>query len=379
MTSSRAHIASRANADAPELVDTIVAAVVQAIPAYAALDSRQVEEVRSIAGWTLRRVLELWASDSEPDDTDTHRFRGVGAVRARDGRPLAAVQRAYRTVGPHLLDILSKRYGDQLTATDVTALSRAYLRLLDVVSEAIQEGYEASARTMSADRETSLRQLVTDIMRGRQTYEGSLAARLRELDTRLPKTFDVLVVGPGQGQVVELDALDVAFSDNGVNLRARVDGLSVVILGGSEDTPVRAGALVGNAGATAVLLRSVTTKHVPRLFRIATAALRHRAARSGTLFTRGDVEAIAILTGHHDGDPQALVAAVIGPLVSEPELLRTLEAVLWAGSDTRAAADLGLHPQTVRYRLRGISAATGRDPRRQWDRFVLLAALTARA
>ncbi|WP_165872863.1 helix-turn-helix domain-containing protein [Nocardioides jejuensis] len=376
MSVPRTETAARAQADAAELVDAVVATVFGTIPAYATLDATQVDEVKSIAGWTLRRVLDLWATGTEPNAEDVRRFRNVGGVRARDGRPLPAVLRAYRTVGPHLLDIVSERYGNALSVPDVTALGRTYLSLLDVISEAIQEGYDASTRALLTDRDTSLRLLASDIMRGRQTHEGSLAARLRELDTRLPKSFDVLIVRPDEGATGASQRLADGPVGGDALLQASVDGLNVAMFHQADRSLVGSG--LRTTGTCGVLLSGVTTRSAPRLFRISASALHHPASRPDVLFGRSDVEAIAVLTGHPDADGDAFVQDTLGPLLNEPELLRTLEAVLWMGSDIKAAAELGLHPQTIRYRLRSIAASTGRTTRSQWDRFVLHAALTAR-
>jgi sugar diacid utilization regulator len=65
-------------------------------------------------------------------------------------------------------------------------------------------------------------------------------------------------------------------------------------------------------------------------------------------------------------------------LAAKHHVLReTLTAYVECGNAVSAAHRLGVHPQTMRYRLRRIRDVTGRDPADGWDRFVLELALRA--
>ena len=64
-----------------------------------------------------------------------------------------------------------------------------------------------------------------------------------------------------------------------------------------------------------------------------------------------------------------LLGALLDP--GQEHVREGLDAFLVAGSATTAAARVGLHPQSLRYRLRRVRELTDRDPRRSWDRFVL--------
>lgn len=70
---------------------------------------------------------------------------------------------------------------------------------------------------------------------------------------------------------------------------------------------------------------------------------------------------------------------MLGELVSADHrhLREGLEAFLQTGSAVDAADLLGVHAQTMRYRLRRVNELTGRDARRGWDRTVLDAATLA--
>ena len=68
---------------------------------------------------------------------------------------------------------------------------------------------------------------------------------------------------------------------------------------------------------------------------------------------------------------------MLGPLAlaQRADLLETLDACLAVGNAVSAARRLGIHAQTMRYRLKRIRELTGRDPAQGWDRFLLELAL----
>jgi hypothetical protein len=120
---------------------------------------------------------------------------------------------------------------------------------------------------------------------------------------------------------------------------------------------------------------------VTRAYRLAAGALDLAPAHAfegRAVLSAGDAQVVALLAARPVARPAAVVTDVLGGLV-EPgaaHLLDGLAAFLGTGSATAAAASLGLHPQTLRYRLRRVTALTGRDPRRPWDRLVLDVART---
>ncbi len=118
---------------------------------------------------------------------------------------------------------------------------------------------------------------------------------------------------------------------------------------------------------------------VPRAHRLAALAVDRAPARAtadGRVLDETDALVLALLAAHRDADPARLATLALGPLVDQPHLRAGLDAYLDTGSASAAAAALGLHPQTMRHRLRRLVQRTGRDPRRPWDRFVLETART---
>ncbi|MER7843934.1 helix-turn-helix domain-containing protein [Kitasatospora sp. NPDC096077] len=387
-SAERHRAVARILADEPGMVEAFLAAVAREIPAYANLDPRQLDEVRSIIVWTFRRVLELWASDGELEAEDLRMFRGVGAVRARDARPLAAVLRAYRVAALAFFERIGERFDDAVTVRDLSALARVWLTVLDQSSEAIFDGYESTGRRLGEDRERSLRALLTDLLLGRQSHAGTLRARLRELDAELPAAFDLSVVSPAGEDVAGAAALVAESLDAraagepagpGISaLHTVLDGVGVALVKAVD--PAELHRLADGHGLTGALLTGVTAATAPRSYRLAVHGLRHAPPLVWTerrVLDRGDLEVVALVTGHPDADPARVVEAVLGPLAADATTRRTLDTVIYADGAAAAAARLHLHPQTVRYRLRRLAAVTGRDPRTPWNRFVFQTALLA--
>jgi DNA-binding PucR family transcriptional regulator len=105
-----------------------------------------------------------------------------------------------------------------------------------------------------------------------------------------------------------------------------------------------------------------------------------QTGRLGSVTTVGPDEALALTVlarAREDELTDKAVGAILGPLLasSHTELLETLDAYLLAGNAVSAAHRLGIHAQTMRYRLKRIRALTGRDPAHGWDRFLLELAL----
>ncbi|MBD0688717.1 hypothetical protein BG452_24285 [Streptomyces sp. CBMA123] len=370
------------------MVEAFMAAIAREIPAYANLDARQLEEVRSIIVWTLRRVLELWAVDGALDAEDIRMFRGVGAVRARDARPLAAVLRAYRVAALAFFERVGERFADAVTVRDLSALARVWLTVLDQSSEAIFDGYESTGRGLSEDRERSLRGLLTDLLLGRQSHAGTLRARLRELDAELPAAFDLMVLSPAATDPESAAALVAAALDARAageaadleltSLHTTMDGVGVALAKAVDAAALDR--LAAGHGLTGALLTGVTAATAPRAYRLAVHGVRHASPLVWTerrVLDRGDLEVVALVTGHPDADPARVTEAVLGRLARDESTRRTLDTVIYSDGAAGAAARLHLHPQTVRYRLRRLAAVTGRDPRTPWNRFVFQTALLA--
>jgi hypothetical protein len=389
--SVRQQVQQRIMADLPTTVDTLVAAVTDEIPAYRALAPEQLDEVGAIAGWATSRILDLWVRGTALDAADLNRFKGIGAARAMDGRPLPVVLRAYRVAAARVIDLVVERGENQLTVDDVMALTRLWLASVDALSEALYTGYTAATQRMTGDHQRALADFFEDLLDGRQATAAALSDRSKALEATLPAPPALLVVQAGAPMSTitqpALEALVTALMDprredqQKPTVLAALRGTRGVALLPHELKARVAGELKQRRWR-GCLIELTDLTQTPAGHRLATDALAlapDRAFTDRPLLLEGDAQVLALLAARPSADPARVTATVLGAVTGpgSEHLIEGLDAYLGTGSAAEGAATLHLHPQTMRYRLRRLVALTGRDPRRPWDRFILETARTA--
>lgn len=354
--------------DADAITARVVALVLREIPAYGGVSAAQRDEIAAIAGWALRRTVELWVDEAVMTKEDLRRFRGIGAARAADGRPLQAILRAYRIAAVEAGDLVVETGAGTLDVDDLAALNRTMLVGVDTLSEALFAGYAHASSALDGDRERALSGLADDLLAGRQTSRAALADRSARLGIAVPSRFALTVVEDVDGRP--------AWNDVPAHVLRTRDGERAVFLA-DRSVPVP-------DGSRGAVVTDVPATRLPRAYRLVVHALDHapqRAFQASAVLGWADVLALAVLAGADPDAAEELGRAALGPLLG-PEhghLLEGLVGYLDHGSATGAAEALGLHPQTVRHRLRRLRTLTGRDVDDPWDRLVLDMARTARA
>lgn len=347
------------------VVGQVVATVVDSVPAYRKLTEAQLREIEAITHWSVTRLTEMWIDGTRLGERDLTRFRGIGSARAADGRPLMAVLRAYRVAAVALTDIIVATAPPALTVDDLADLTRTLVGALDDLSEALFTGYQRTAGELAGDRARLLDDLVHDLITGRQTSPGALADRTDQLGVVVPATFGLLVAGPRGSSAAAGDLASL-----GGFLSTVRGGLAVVLL------PTESGDVALPSRWRGCLLDATTPAALPGDYRLASAAVGHaptEAYARRRLLDRGDALTVAVLRGEPAVERARLHTAVLGPLLDarNARLFDGLRAYARHGSATEAAAALGLHPQSMRHRLRRITELTGRRLDDSWDRLVL--------
>ena len=374
MNAARVTVRDDVLARLDEIAARVTAEIVAEIPAYAALAPAQLAEVDAIARWGTTRVLDLWAEGATGlAPSDLQRFRGIGAARALDGRPLPGILRAYRLAATQVVDHIEATAADRLAVGDAIALSRLWMAVVDTLTDALHDGYAAGA-ARAGDRDGAVEHLLDDLLAGRQVAHTNLEDRSRELQVVVPARPTLLVValspdGPTRAELAALVGDDAP-------LRHR-EHHGVAVL---DRTTARALTPHWTASWRGAMVPNDRTTDLPRSHRLATHALRHAPAHAydeGRLLDEADVLLVALLTGHPDTDRARFERLVLDGL--DDHLLASIEAHVATGSADAAAARLGVHPQTLRHRLRRTRELSGRDPRRTWDRLVLEVALLGRS
>lgn len=366
--------------------ERVIAAVHRQVPAYTAISPAQLAETRAIAAWAIRRLIEMWVADTGLTAADLQRFRGIGVARATDGRPLFAVLRAYRVAAVETSDLVVDVAPDELDLADAVALNRTLLTGLDELSEALFAGYNGAVEQLHSNRAQMLAALTDDLLTGRQTSAAVLADRAAQLGITVPATLTLVVAAPADGGTVlsEGDVADLASSI------AAAGGGPLDVLHTRRGPQ---GALLAAAVPDltpeltfrrwrACIIRKVTPTSIPSAFRLASAALEHapdEAFADSPSLDRADAMLVALLRGQPPIDPAELAAEALGAVAEtkNAHLLDGLQGYLRWGSATEAAERLGLHPQTMRHRLRRVTELCGRDVHRSWDRLMLDIARTA--
>ncbi|MEU6075634.1 helix-turn-helix domain-containing protein [Micromonospora sp. NPDC047074] len=361
--------------------ERVIAAVRREVPAYATISPTQLAETRAIAAWAIRRLIEMWIDDSRLTAADLQRFRGIGAARAADGRPLFAVLRAYRVAAVEISDLVIDLAAGGLALSDVVALNRTLLTSVDQLSESLFAGYHGALEQLNSNRTQMLAGLTHDLLTGRQTSAAVLADRAAQLGIAVPATLALVVVAPDSTGAVfaEGDVADLASSIASAGSGQPLDVLHALRRHQGVLLAATVGDLTGELTFRkwrACVIRGVTPATLPAEFRLASAALDHapdEAFADSPILDRGDAMLVALLRGQPSVDPAELAAEALGPVAEakHAHLREGLSGYLRWGSSTEAADRLGLHPQTMRHRLRRITELSGRDVRLSWDRLML--------
>lgn len=362
----------------PEVQARMLAAVRDSVPAYRSLSSDQAGDVSAIASWALTRIVDGWLTGAALDERDLARFRGIGATRAEDGRPLPAVLRAYRVATVAAIDAVVDLGGSALDRDDVLALTRVVLTAIDQLSEEIIAGWTAARDRLTDDRDRSLSGLLDDLVIGRQSSPGAFAARSRELGLALPERA-VLAVLEATDPTTHISAAalvalppDLAPPERHL---AAVRGGRAVLLLPADVGPLLTGVVQARAwrGCAVPATGSSAVAAAHRLAADALDTAPPHAFTDRPVLDEGDAQLLALLAARSGADPSRVADTVLGPLVeaANRHLLDGLSAYLVTGNATDAARALHIHPQTLRYRLRRARYLTGRDPQLPWHRLAL--------
>ncbi|GAA5099676.1 PucR family transcriptional regulator [Nocardia iowensis] len=365
----------------PEVVDTMMDAVAETVPAYRGLDADQRREVRNVTAWVFVRLLDVWSEDSPLTDRDRDRLRAIGAAAAENGRSNTAVLRSYRVAALTGSDlVLDDRDAAHLDRADLRAQTAVLLAGIDELSEAVLAGHTAALDRLTSDHDRALRNLFDDLLTGRHSSPTVLAGRCRELGVALPPEPVLLVTEPTIGappaQLGVVDLLrDLGLPTTPVEHLTTVREHRAVLLLPTHIRPALTAAAQARRWRGCLISEHADT-HTALAYRLATDALDSAPAHafhSRPLLDDGDAHTVQLLTTHPATDPDTVARTVLGPLAtpSQRHLLEGLAAYLAATSANTAAEHLHLHPQTLRYRLRRAVELTGRDPRDPWQRLTL--------
>ncbi|HEY7966791.1 MAG TPA: helix-turn-helix domain-containing protein [Solirubrobacteraceae bacterium] len=336
-----------------DVADEITEAIAATIPEYRQpMDGEFGRGVRDAIEVTLRQFVEQLGRPAAGERPGRDVYLALGRGEFRAGRGLDSLQAAYR-IGARLAwrRISEAAIAAGLDQSTVALLAESIFAYIDEISAESVEGFAsaqaASAGERSRERQAFVRLIVAGELDATEAQERAAAARWP-----LPRTLAVIAADHRDAErfaaIVGEDAIG-----------ARVEDL-VCALVADPQAPGRLERIrAALDGRLAVIGRSVPWARAAESFERAAACA--RLAREGVLPRAGPLlaqEHLGTLALH--ADPalvEELAAARLEPLTTlTPAAAARLEETLLAwlrnqGAVAAVAAELHVHPQTVRYRL----------------------------
>jgi hypothetical protein len=375
----------------PSVAEKTVAAVTAEVPGYAGALTGQMGvnielAVQTALGAFLQLAEQAVGSDpSTPLQPAVEGAYALGRGEARSGRAMDALLAAYR-VGARVSwrELSATAVAGGLPAPTVAQFAELVFAYIDQLSAASVAGHTDELATTGRVRQRYLELLGQDLLQG-ATVE-TLLSRAERADWDPPDVLTAVLLPSAQvrGALAALDPRTLVVSGDLVGLD---NGATAVLL-------VASGAAGSRGAGRAQLLRVLAGRAAvvgPARPWTAAAASYRRAVRArelavpdGTDVVDTDEHLAGLVLG---ADPEALAdlrARVLAPLSglragTAERLAETLRSwLLHQGRREEVAADLVVHPQTVRYRMTQLRELYGErltDPETVLELTVALAVL----
>jgi len=381
----------------PGLADEMIAAIAREVPDYArAMEGEFGQVVRLGVEVALNRFVDLLA-DPEPDAAESRRtYVDLGRGEFHSGRSLDALLAAYR-VGARLAWRRFVEAGVEggLAPDAIYALGEAIFAYIDELSAESAEGYAEEQTAAAGESERRRRRLVRLLAQDPPAGQEAVRTAAAAAPWTLPRGGLAALVAatadddaPGEALLDSIAARLARRLGEGA-IGAEAFGAAIVFVP-DPDAPGRRRRIEAATDARPVALGpTVEWQHAAASAHRAIAT--QRLAASGKL--PGDVPAGLIVADDHlahlllAAAPRIaadLAAARLAPLAEladgpRARLTETLAAWLDRPGQVQAvAAELDVHPQTVRYRVRQLRDLFGERLEDPDARFELALALRAR-
>jgi hypothetical protein len=372
----------------PELeatTDEILATIAREVPDYARpLEGSFGRGVRTGVTEALRQFVELIRSPSGARGPGREVYVALGSGELRQGRTLDALQSAYRVgarVAWRRLAAAATRAGVEPDV--LSLLAESIFAYIETLSADSVEGYADARAQLEGERRRHHHELVAALVREPPTDEADLRAAAEAVAWRLPRTAAALACGEE-----ELERLATRLPADA--LAARLDGVGCVIVpdpdGPGQPSQIERAIETAGVGARAVLGPTGAAGSLAASWSLARATL--RAVEAGAIETPGLVRADDVLTKlllfENTGLADRIATRWLTPLAAlTPKARRRMEETALAymqqrGNAAAMARALGVHPQTARYRLRGLRELLGDAIEDPDARFEIELALRAR-
>ena len=338
----------------PAITEEILETIAREVPEYARpLEGRFGRGIRTGVGEALLQFVALIRDPDQGRGQGRDVYVQLGRGEQRVGRTLDSLQAAYR-IGARVAwrRIAAAGRRAELGAEPLTLLAEAIFAYIDELSADSVEGYADAQATAEDLRRRRQQELVTVMLGDAPAEPADIAAAARSAGWRLPRQLAVAACADQDlGQLagrLPTDAIVTVVEGTGCLLFPDPKG------------PGRLDQLRRAAGNVTVAIGStVQPEQAARSWQLAKALLVARAAgavRGGGLLQAEDHLADLLLAGN----PQVtslLAAKRLAPLADlTPKASARMRETALAhvrhhGNAVAMADELGVHPQTARYRI----------------------------
>lgn len=352
-------------ADMDSLVTRIIERTRREVPAYIGVVpiSDQLEAARSDSVRILRALIDR----AHPDDGDLDGARELGRVRAAQGLPVAEMLQAYHVAFAALWDALLVRVPgiDTDPAAQRAALGAVEIlwAWVQVLSATVAQAHANAARAHNATQVDLRHRFFDALLAGRARHQGTAdIARMLGMEPERP--FRAVVVRGSGWSSERVEALQVELNRGaGIAQTARLGSNVFAIAQGISADRLAAAVLRVDPDATAGIGVERTGLHGAADTLIDAERAAQLAAGIGRPVYFSDEWVSATLF-----DEQARLMALFEPALelasTRPDLVEAVQSFGTCGlSITAAARNLGVHPNTLTYRLQRWTEMTGFDPR----------------
>ena len=371
-------VAAVVRPELPALRDEILDVIAAEVPDYARpLEGAFGRGIRLGVDEALRNFVDLIDDPDSPRATSREVYMQLGAGEMRQGRSLDALQAAYRAgarVAWRRLAAAGLRAG--LSPEVLCDLADAIFAYIDELSASSVEGYAQAQQSAAGERERRRRALLATLL-AEEFDADEVDRQSREASWARPREVAVVVCDPD-----DLDVIARRMTQDA--LPGVVDDTGCIVIPDPAG-PLRR-AMIEKACAGRVAALGPTRPLAEARDSLERARVGFAAAQAGALpaeFIAVDEHLAALALFGARGPMQELAARRLVALDNlkgrtRERMRETLRAYLdHRGSAAAMAADLHLHPQTVRYRLRQLRELLGEDLDDPESRFELELALRA--
>ncbi|AHH99707.1 hypothetical protein KALB_6347 [Kutzneria albida DSM 43870] len=360
------------------LADEILRCLQRRIPEYSTpLDGPYGQKIRAGVEYALRQFADQVSTPGAVCEDQAELYKQLGRLEAKAGRSLDALQAAYR-VGGQLAWRRITEFGQRsrLPAHTIWQLGEAALAYIDGLAALSAEGFAEVRANAAGTKRRQHRRLVRLLLTEQPPPAATLAEVCEQVGWTVPKRVSVVVLQRlDQGRPAEPPA----------PLVADLDGIEpLVIMPEPEEHPLP---VAGLTGWRALVGPSVPLAEAAKSLRQAMAL--RELVRTGIVsaedVVRSEDHLSTLWLLSDEVLAKQLVAKRLAPLSGLTDkqshrLGRTLLAWLETrGGAPEIATRLGIHPQTVRYRMRQVEQLFGEQLRDPTARFELEVALRAAA